>query len=244
MILKEKIALITGASKGIGRAIAEKFLKKNIKIIGTSRNLNGVNIINNYLSVYGKGFMLDVSDKQSIKNVLKKIKDEFGDIDILINNAGITNDNLLIRMKDNDWKEILKINLYSIFYLSKIIIKSMIKKRNGRIISIGSVVANMGNAGQTNYAAAKAGLIGFTKSLSREVASRGITVNIVSPGFIKTKMIEKLNKKQRDNILSNIPIGRFGNTQEVANVVAFLASEEASYITGATIHVNGGLYMM
>jgi 3-oxoacyl-[acyl-carrier-protein] reductase (EC 1.1.1.100) len=185
-----------------------------------------------------------VTDAASIESVLEKVRAEFGEVDILVNNAGITRDNLLMRMKDDEWADILDTNLTSVFRLSKAVMRAMMKKRVGRIITIGSVVGTMGNAGQTNYAAAKAGLIGFSKSLAREVASRGITVNVVAPGFIETDMTRALNEDQRSGILAEVPAGRLGDPQEIANAVAFLASDEASYITGETLHVNGGMYMV
>lgn len=244
MNFKNKIVLITGASRGIGRSIAETFAALNATVIGTATNQINVNIINSYLGSSGKGIELDVSNKVSIENCLKSIRTEFSDIDILINNAGIVYDNLLIRMKEEEWQSIINTNLTSIFRISKAVIRAMIKKRYGRIITIGSVVGSIGNIGQTNYATAKAGLIGFSKSLAREVATYGITVNVVSPGFIATDMIKSLTSKQQENILSLIPLNRLGEPKEIANVVAFFASEEASYITGETIHVNGGIYMI
>jgi 3-oxoacyl-[acyl-carrier protein] reductase len=185
-----------------------------------------------------------VTEGQSIESVIGEIKTEFGDINILINNAGITRDNLLIRMKEDEWQDILDTNLTSVFRLSKALMPTMMKKRYGRIITIGSVIGTMGNAGQANYAAAKAGLIGFSKSLAREVASRGITINVVAPGFIATDMTETLTEDQKALILAQVPAGRLGEPIEIANAVAFLASDEASYITGETLHVNGGMYMV
>ncbi|GAL21923.1 3-oxoacyl-[acyl-carrier protein] reductase [Vibrio maritimus] len=192
----------------------------------------------------GKGLALNVTDTDSIEAVLKQINDEFGAIDILVNNAGITRDNLLMRMKDDEWTDIMDTNLTSIFRLSKAVLRGMMKKRQGRIINVGSVVGTMGNAGQTNYAAAKAGVIGFTKSMAREVASRGVTVNTVAPGFIETDMTKALNDEQRAATLANVPAGRLGDPREIASAVAFLASPEAAYITGETLHVNGGMYMV
>jgi 3-oxoacyl-[acyl-carrier protein] reductase len=196
------------------------------------------------LGASGKGFALNVVDAQSIDSVLASIRAEFGEIDILVNNAGITRDNLLMRMKDDEWQDILNTNLTSVFRLSKAVMRAMMKKRFGRIITIGSVVGTMGNAGQANYAAAKAGLIGFSKSLAREVASRGITVNVVAPGFIETDMTRALTDDQRAGILSSVPANRLGDAKEIASAVAFLASDEAGYITGETLHVNGGMYMI
>ncbi|WP_457913573.1 3-oxoacyl-ACP reductase FabG [Candidatus Gillettellia adelgis] len=240
-----KVVLVTGASRGIGRAIIEAFLAYNAKIIGTATSKSGTQIINDSLKGgHGKGFILNVVNTQSIDSVVNAINSEFGEIDILVNNAGITRDNLLIRMKDDAWQEILHTNLTAIFRLSKLVIRDMIKKRFGRIISIGSVVGSMGNAGQTNYSAAKAGLIGFSKSLAREVASRGITVNVIAPGFIETDITRALTCDQRASILSSIPANRLGHAQEIASAVLFFASDEASYITGETLHVNGGMYMI
>ncbi|MGP1939519.1 MAG: 3-oxoacyl-ACP reductase FabG [Arsenophonus sp. ET-DL9-MAG3] len=243
MSFNGKIALITGVSRGIGRSIAELLAKRGAKIIGTSTTEKGVEVINNYLNNKGKGYILNVINSESIKNTLSRICEEFGEIDILINNAGITSDNLLLRMKEEEWNIVINTNLTSVFNLSKAIIRSMMKKHYGRIISIGSIVGTLGNIGQANYAAAKAGVIAFSKSLAREVAIRGITVNVVSPGFIETDMTRALTDKQRAGILAGIPIGRLGNAKEIANAVAFLASDEAGYITGETLHVNGGMCM-
>ncbi|MBV1841713.1 MULTISPECIES: 3-oxoacyl-ACP reductase FabG [Photobacterium] len=244
MSLEGKIALVTGASRGIGRAIAEILVERGATVIGTATSEKGAEAISEYLGENGKGLALNVTSPESIEAVLKQIKDEFGEVDILVNNAGITRDNLLMRMKDDEWQDILDTNLTSIFRLSKAVLRSMMKKRYGRIISIGSVVGTMGNAGQTNYAAAKAGLIGFTKSMAREVASRGITVNAVAPGFIETDMTKALNDDQRAATLSNVPAGRLGDPREIAAAVAFLASDDAGYVTGETLHVNGGMYMI
>lgn len=213
-------------------------------MIGTATSESGAEAISGYLGANGKGFMLNVVDAQSIDSVLASIRAEFGEIDILVNNAGITRDNLLMRMKDDEWEDILDTNLTSVFRLSKAVMRAMMKKRFGRIITIGSVVGTMGNAGQANYAAAKAGLIGFSKSLAREVASRGITVNVVAPGFIETDMTRALTDDQRAGILSSVPANRLGDAKEIASAVAFLASDEAGYITGETLHVNGGMYMI
>lgn len=244
MNLEGKIALVTGASRGIGRAIAEQLVSRGATVIGTATSENGATAIGDYLGENGKGLALNVTDAESIAAVLKTINDEFGAIDILVNNAGITRDNLLMRMKDDEWMDILDTNLTSIFRLSKAVLRGMMKKRNGRIINVGSVVGTMGNAGQTNYAAAKAGVIGFTKSMAREVASRGITVNTVAPGFIETDMTKALNDEQRAATLSSVPAGRLGDPKEIAAAVVFLASPEAAYITGETLHVNGGMYMV
>jgi 3-oxoacyl-[acyl-carrier protein] reductase len=244
MSFEGKIVLVTGASRGIGRAIAETFVARGAKVIGTATSESGAEAISSYLGENGKGFMLNVVDAQSIDSVLASIRAEFGEIDILVNNAGITRDNLLMRMKDDEWEDILDTNLTSVFRLSKAVMRAMMKKRFGRIITIGSVVGTMGNAGQANYAAAKAGLIGFSKSLAREVASRGITVNVVAPGFIETDMTRALTDDQRAGILSSVPANRLGDAKEIASAVAFLASDEAGYITGETLHVNGGMYMI
>ncbi|KEY57655.1 3-oxoacyl-ACP reductase FabG [Serratia sp. DD3] len=244
MSFEGKIVLVTGASRGIGRAIAELFVERGAKVIGTATSESGAEAISNYLGNNGKGYMLNVVDAQSIDHVLASIREEFGEIDILVNNAGITRDNLLMRMKDEEWQEIIDTNLTSVFRLSKAVMRAMMKKRFGRIISIGSVVGTMGNAGQANYAAAKAGLIGFSKSLAREIASRGITVNVVAPGFIETDMTRALTEDQRAGILTQVPASRLGDAKEIASAVAFLASDEASYITGETLHVNGGMYMI
>lgn len=238
-----EVVLVTGASRGIGRAIAEGFAARGAKVIGTATSEGGARIISRYLNTRGKGLVLNVVDTQAIDSVLAFTCDEFGEIDILVNNAGITRDSLLIRMNDDEWQDVLNINLTSVFRLSKSVMRAMMKKRFGRIITIGSAVGSMGNVGQANYAASKAGLIGFSKSLAREVASRGITVNVVSPGFIETDMTLTLTDEQRACILSSVPANRLGAVQEVANVVLFLASKGAGYITGETLHVNGGMYM-
>lgn len=244
MNLSGKIALVTGASRGIGKAIAEKLVECGAIVIGTATTENGAQAISQYLGSHGKGFALNVTDEKSIESVIDAVKTQYGDIDILVNNAGITRDNLLMRMKDDEWQDILETNLTSVFRLSKALMRTMMKKRFGRIVTIGSVVGTMGNAGQANYAAAKAGLIGFSKSLAREVASRGITVNVVAPGFIETDMTKALSDDQRGAILSQVPANRLGEPKEIANAVAFLVSDEAAYITGETIHVNGGMYMV
>lgn len=239
-----KIALVTGASRGIGRAIAEDLIARGATVIGTATSENGAQAISEYLDGKGKGFVLNVTENDSIEKFLADVRAEFGEIDILVNNAGITRDNLLMRMKDDEWQDIIDTNLSSVFRLSKAVMRAMMKKRHGRIITIGSVVGTMGNAGQANYAAAKAGVIGFSKSLAREVASRGITVNVVAPGFIETDMTRALTDDQRAGILSQVPANRLGDAKEIASAVAFLASDEASYITGETLHVNGGMYMI
>ncbi|GAM56992.1 3-oxoacyl-(acyl-carrier protein) reductase [Vibrio ishigakensis] len=244
MNLEGKIALVTGASRGIGRSIAETLVERGATVIGTATSENGAAAISEYLGDNGKGMALNVTDPASIESVLKAITEEFGPLDILVNNAGITRDNLLMRMKDDEWTDIMDTNLTSIFRLSKAVLRGMMKKKCGRIINVGSVVGTMGNPGQTNYAAAKAGVIGFTKSMAREVASRGVTVNTVAPGFIETDMTKALNDEQRAATLSSVPAGRLGDPREIAAAVAFLASPDAAYITGETLHVNGGMYMV
>ena len=241
--MQGKIALVTGATRGIGRAVAEELASKGAFVIGTATSEKGAESISAYLGEKGKGLVLNVADQASINAVLEQIKQEFGDIDILVNNAGITRDNLLMRMKDEEWFDILQTNLSSVYHLSKAMLRTMMKKRFGRIINIGSVVGSMGNAGQTNYCAAKAGLIGFSKALAKEVASRGITVNVVAPGFIATDMTDVLSEELKNNLLTQIPAGRLGEPKDIAKAVSFLASEDASYINGTTLHVNGGMYM-
>ena len=241
--MQGKIALVTGATRGIGRAIAEELAAKGAFVIGTATSEKGAEAISAYLGEKGKGLVLNVADLSSIEAVLEQIKADFGDIDILVNNAGITRDNLLMRMKDDEWFDILQTNLTSVYHLSKAMLRTMMKKRAGRIISIGSVVGSMGNPGQSNYCAAKAGVIGFSKALAKEVASRGITVNVVAPGFIATDMTEVLSDEQKAGILANVPAGRLGEPKDIAKAVAFLASDDAGYITGTTLHVNGGMYL-
>ncbi|QDG38267.1 3-oxoacyl-ACP reductase FabG [Alteromonas mediterranea] len=242
--LDGKIALVTGASRGIGKAIATQLAQQGATVIGTATSENGAQAISDYLSEFGgQGFALNVTDKDSVDATLKAINEAHGGIDILVNNAGITRDNLLMRMKDDEWQDIIDINLTSIFTLSKAVLRGMMKKRFGRIVNIGSVVGSAGNAGQANYAAAKAGVIGFSKSMAREVASRGITINVVAPGFIDTDMTKALSDDQKEAIFKDIPANRLGEPDEIAATVAFLVSDGAAYITGETIHVNGGMYM-
>ena len=242
--LEGQVALVTGASRGIGRAIAEQLAALGAKVVGTATTESGAAAISAYLGDKGQGLVLNVGDADSIEQCLEAIKAQFGDIDILVNNAGITRDNLLMRMKEEEWFDIMQTNLTSVYRLSKAVLRSMMKKRHGRIISIGSVVGSMGNAGQTNYAAAKAGVLGFTKSLAREVASRGITVNAIAPGFIDTDMTKELSEEQKEAIFSQVPANRLGKPEEIAAAVVFLASGPAAYITGETIHINGGMYMV
>jgi len=244
MSMKDKVVLITGASRGIGRAIAENFIELGATVLGTATSEKGAAAISEYLGESGKGFVLNVTETESITGLFDAIKAEYGVVDVLVNNAGITRDNLLMRMKDDEWNDIIETNLTPIFKMSKAALRPMMKKRAGRIINIGSVVGTMGNPGQTNYAAAKAGVIGFTKSMAREVASRGITVNTVAPGFIETDMTQALTEEQRAATLSSVPAGRLGLPKEIAATVVFLASEGAAYINGETIHVNGGMYMV
>jgi len=245
-MLNDQIALVTGASRGIGRAIASALGAAGATVIGTATSQAGADSIAAALAedgVTGAGMVLDVADAQSIADCLKRVSAEFGAVDILVNNAGITRDNLLMMMKDEQWDEIINTNLGSVFRMSKAVIRPMMKKRNGRIINISSVVGATGNPGQTNYAASKAGLVGFSKSLAREIGSRNITVNTVAPGFIDTDMTRELPEEQRAALTSQIPLGRLGGAEEVAAAVVFLASPAAAYITGETIHVNGGMYM-
>lgn len=217
----QKIALVTGASRGIGRAIAEELVSKGFTVIGTATSEKGADAISDYLGENGKGLVLNVTSLESINALLEQIKQQFGDIDVLVNNAGITRDNLMMRMKEEDWDIILQTNLSSVFHLSKAVLRSMMKKRFGRIISIGSVVGSMGNPGQANYCAAKAGIIGFSKALAKEVASRGITVNVVAPGFIATDMTDALTEEQKAATLAQVPAGRLGEPKDIAKAVAF-----------------------
>lgn len=244
--LQGEIALVTGASRGIGRSIAEMLGKAGATVIGTATSEKGADAISAYLTeagVAGKGMVLNVADKDSIESVVKAVTGDFGSISVLINNAGITRDNLLMRMKDEEWDDIITTNLTSVYRMSKACMRGMTKAKKGRIISISSVVGASGNPGQTNYAAAKAGLVGFSKSLAREIGSRNITVNVVAPGFIDTDMTRELSEEQRNNLLQNIPLSRLGQPGEIAGAVLFLASPLGAYITGETIHVNGGMYM-
>jgi len=242
--LQGKIALVTGASRGIGKAIATQLAEQGAIVIGTATSDAGAAAITEYLQASGgKGMTLNVTEAGASEALVKAITDEFGAVEILVNNAGITRDNLLMRMKDDEWQAIMDTNLTSIFSLSKAVLRGMMKKRFGRIVSIGSVVGCAGNAGQANYAAAKAGVIGFSKSLAREVASRGITVNVVAPGFIDTDMTKALSDEQREAIFKDIPANRLGQPEEIAATVSFLVSTGAAYITGETIQVNGGMYM-
>ena len=243
MSLEGEIALVTGASRGIGKAIAEELASRGAKVIGTATSEDGAAAISEYLGGQGKGMVLNVTDPESITGVIDAITDQYGAITILVNNAGITRDNLMMRLKDEDWDAIIDTNLSSVFRLSKSVLRGMMKARKGRIINIGSVVGSTGNPGQANYAAAKAGILGFSKAMAREVGSRGITVNVVAPGFIDTDMTRELSDDQRDALKSSIPLNRLGEPQEIAKAVAFLSSTDAAYITGETLHVNGGMFM-
>lgn len=246
MSLENEIAFVSGASRGIGKEIALALGAKGAVVVGTATSESGSENISNYLkekNIKGSGMVMNVTDQASIDAAVETTTAQFGAPTILVNNAGITRDNLLMRMKDEEWDDIINTNLSSIFRLTKTCLRAMMKARKGRIVSIASVVGASGNAGQTNYAAAKAGLMGFSKSLAREVGSRGITVNVVAPGFIDTDMTRALPDAQREALLNQIPLNRLGDPIEIANAVAFLASPEASYITGETLHVNGGMYM-
>lgn len=246
MSLENEIAFVSGASRGIGKEIALALGAQGATVVGTATSESGAENITKYLKdngINGKGLMMNVTDQASVDETVKQITEAYGVPTILVNNAGITRDNLLMRMKDEEWSAIMDTNLTSIFRVSKACLKGMMKARKGRIISIASVVGSTGNAGQTNYSAAKAGVMGFSKSLAREVGSRGITVNVVAPGFIDTDMTRALPEAQRDALLGQIPLGRLGSAAEIAHAVAFLASPGAAYITGETLHVNGGMYM-
>jgi 3-oxoacyl-[acyl-carrier protein] reductase len=246
-ILTNQIALVTGASRGIGAAIAQTLGKEGATVIGTATSEGGAENINTALKesgIKGMGIALDVNNTAQIEAVLAEINAKFGDVTILVNNAGITRDTLLMRMKDEDWDAVISTNLTSVYRMSQAVMRPMMKARIGRIINISSVVGHMGNAGQANYAAAKAGMTGFTKSLASELGSRNITVNCVAPGFIETDMTAELPEAIKTKMLERVPLGRLGNVKEIAATVAFLASPSAAYITGETIHVNGGMYML
>ncbi len=246
MSLEGKIALVTGASRGIGQAIAQELGRHGAVVVGTSTTREGADKIQQRLvaaGIKGAGMALDVSDAKQSEAVVAEIQKRFGDIAILVNNAGITRDNLLVRMKDQEWDEVMETDLKSVYRLSKLVLRGMMKARSGRIINITSVVGVTGNAGQANYAAAKAGMIGFSKSLAREIGSRNITVNCIAPGFIETDMTGALNEQQRSLLIQQIPLGRLGRPQDVAAAAAFLASAGADYMTGCTLHVNGGMHL-
>jgi 3-oxoacyl-[acyl-carrier protein] reductase len=244
-MLDGKLVLVTGATRGIGKAIALTLGAAGATVIGTATTETGADNVSKVFAdskISGKGMKLDVTDSEQVSNLVKNIGEDFGSVDILVNNAGITRDNILLRMKEDEWEDIISTNLSSIYKMSKSVLRGMIKKRSGRIISITSVVGAMGNAGQSNYGAAKAGIIGFTKSLAREVGVRGVTVNAIAPGFIETDMTDSLPDNQREALAGQIPLGRLGTANEVAEAVLFLAGESGSYITAQTIHVNGGMY--
>jgi len=246
MSIEGKIALVTGATRGIGKAIAQELGRQGAVVIGTATSENGANAISEYLAqagIKGKGLALDVASDDSVNDVIKLINDDFGVIDILINNAGITKDNLMMRMKADEWDAVINTNLSSLFRVSKACLRGMSKKRWGRIVSVSSVVASMGNAGQANYAASKSGMEGFSRALACEIGSRNVTVNCVAPGFIDTDMTKDLAQEHKENLQSKIPLSRLGQPEEIAAVVGFLASDAASYVTGETIQVNGGMYM-
>jgi 3-oxoacyl-[acyl-carrier protein] reductase len=241
--MAKQIALVTGASRGIGRAIAERLADDGFFVVGTATSDAGADSISGYLGEKGKGIKLDVADVESIAEVIKTVNDEFGAPAVLVNNAAITRDNLLMRMKDDEWDDIINTNLTSVFRMSKAVLRGMMKAKTGRIINISSVVGFTGNAGQANYAAAKAGMVGFAKSMAKEVGSRNITVNTVAPGFIDTDMTKELGYDVKNALLASIPLSRLGEAKEIAHTVAFLASAGAGYITGETLHVNGGMFM-
>ena len=244
-MLDGKLVLVTGATRGIGKAIALTLGRAGATVIGTATTESGADNISKVFAeknISGKGMKLNVTDNEQISDLVKNVNEDFESIDILVNNAGITRDNILLRMKEDEWEDIINTNLSSIYKMSKAVLRAMIKNRSGRIISITSVVGAMGNAGQSNYAAAKAGMIGFTKSLAREVGVRGITVNAIAPGFIETDMTDSLPDEHKEALASQIPMGRLGTVDEVAKAVLFIAGDGGSYITGQTLHVNGGMY--
>jgi len=241
--MDKKVALVTGATRGIGCAIAQQLAEDGWFVIGTATSQAGADTISDYLADKGQGFILNVTDSEAMTSLVKEVTKIFSAPTVLVNNAGITRDNLLMRMKDDEWDDIINTNLTSIFRMSKAVLRGMMKAKTGRIINISSVVGLTGNAGQANYAAAKAGMIGFAKSMAKEVGSRHITVNTVAPGFIDTDMTRQLADEHKNALLSSIALGRLGDPQEVAHAVSFLASDGASYITGETIHVNGGMLM-
>lgn len=244
MSFKGQIALVTGASRGIGQAIALKLAEQGATVIGTATREDGAQAIGTALATFGgQGRVLDVRDAAASEALVEAIAKEIGPVSILVNNAGVTKDNLLMRMKDEEWTTVIDTDLTAVFRLSRAVLRGMMKARYGRIVSVGSVVGVMGNAGQANYCAAKAGLIGFSKSLAKEIGSRGITVNVVAPGFIDTDMTRNLPESARTALLDQVPAARLGSPVDIAEAVAFLASQSAGYITGETLHVNGGLYM-
>jgi 3-oxoacyl-[acyl-carrier protein] reductase len=239
-----RVALVTGASRGIGRDIAQRLAKEGMEVLGTSTTKGGAQSITNELAGHGKGYVLNVSDEGSIGNFFDAIKESHDAPLVLVNNAGITRDNLALRMKEDDWQDVIQTNLSSVYRVTKQCLRAMTKERWGRIINLSSVVSRMGNGGQSNYAATKAGIEGYSRSLATELGSRAITVNCIAPGFIETDMTRELGDDQIEQLRASVPLGRLGNSEEVAALVAFLASEEAGYITGETIHINGGMYMI
>lgn len=244
--LKDKVCLVTGATRGIGKAIAEQLGAAGAIVVGTATSQSGADSISANLKeqgIQGEGAVLNVTDADSVTDLIAHIADQYGAVTVLVNNAGITRDNIMLRMKEEEWDDIMNTNLKSVYRLTKAALRGMTKARFGRIINITSVVGVSGNAGQANYSAAKAGVIGFSKSLAQEIASRGITVNAVAPGFIDTDMTKALPEEQRDALTKNIPAGRLGEAKDIANAVCFLAADESAYITGVTLHVNGGMYM-
>jgi 3-oxoacyl-[acyl-carrier protein] reductase len=246
MMLQGQIALVTGASRGIGQAIALELGRQGATVVGTATSESGAQAITAYIEtagLKGKGYALNVNDAAQAEQVLAAIREQFGEVSILVNNAGITKDNLLARMSDEEWDDVLATNLKSVFRMSRAVLRPMMKARSGRIINISSVVGSMGNPGQANYAASKAGMAGFTKSLAQEIGSRNITVNCVAPGFIDTDMTHALGEEARNKLIEHVPVKRLGQPADIAAAVAFLAGPGASYITGATLHVNGGMYM-
>lgn len=244
MNLNGQVVLVSGASRGIGKAIAMTLSQAGATVVGTATSKSGAQAINDYLSASGgSGEILNVADQDSIDALVELMKSSVGLPTVLVNNAGITNDKLLMRMSSDDWDGVINTNLSSIYKMSKACIRGMMKAKTGRIINIGSVIGDLGNPGQSNYAAAKAGMLGFSKSLAREVGSRNITVNVVAPGYIQTDMTDELDEAQKNNLLEQVPLKRLGSTQDIANAVLFLASDLGAYITGETLHVNGGMYM-
>jgi 3-oxoacyl-[acyl-carrier protein] reductase len=241
--MDKQIALVTGASRGIGRAIAQRLVEDGFFVVGTATSDGGAEAISAFLGGNGKGMKLDVADSASVEEVINNVNESIGVPTVLVNNAGITRDNLLMRMKDEEWDEIINTNLTSVFRMSKAVLRGMMKAKTGRIINVSSVVGATGNAGQANYAAAKAGMVGFAKSLAKEVGSRNITVNTVAPGFIDTDMTKELSEGIKNSLLAVIPLSRLGEAEEIAHAVSFLASKGAGYITGETLHVNGGMFM-
>lgn len=242
-ILAGRVALVTGASRGIGAAIAATLAQAGATVVGTATSENGAATISDALGGAGRGLALDIASDESVSNVFTEMQKEEGPPTIVVNNAGITRDNLLLRMKADEWDDVIATNLSGVFRVSKASLRGMMKAKYGRIINIASVIGIMGNAGQANYAAAKAGIIGFSKSLAREVGSRNITVNVVAPGIVDTDMTRVLPEQQRDAMLAQVPLGRLGDAQDIADSVAFLASDAAAYVTGETLHVNGGMLM-